>query len=116
MPGNRVVMIIAVAITMATQINSVAAQQAVYTNSSDSFHLLEATVADVHQAFASGDISCRGLVELYLKRINAYDKTGPNLNTMQNMNPNVLETADQMDEAYQSSGPLGTVALASRLL
>ncbi len=107
MPGNRVVMIIAVAITMATQINSVAAQQAVYTNSSDSFHLLEATVADVHQAFASGDISCRGLVELYLKRINAYDKTGPNLNTMQNMNPNVLETADQMDEAYQSSGPLG---------
>lgn len=84
-----------------------AAQQAIDTNSLGPFYLLEATVVDVHQAFQSGEITCRGLVELYLQRIEAYDKTGPNLNAMQNLNPNLIQIAEQMDEAYQSSGPTG---------
>ncbi|MGY8814992.1 MAG: amidase, partial [Gammaproteobacteria bacterium] len=84
-----------------------AAQEAEETNNAVPFHLLEATVADVHQAFQSGQITCRGLVELYLQRIKAYDKTGPNLNAMQNLNPNVIQIAEQMDEAYQTSGLTG---------
>jgi Asp-tRNA(Asn)/Glu-tRNA(Gln) amidotransferase A subunit family amidase len=84
-----------------------AAQEAVDTNSPVPFHLLEATIDDVHQAFDSGEITCRGLVEMYLQRIEAYDKTGPNLTAVQTLNPDVIRIAEQMDETYQSSGLTG---------
>ena len=51
------------------------------------FHLLEARIADVHAALQSRQITCRELVGLYLKRIQAYDKSGPGLNAIQTMNP-----------------------------
>src|SRR5262245_51956966 len=38
------------------------------------FHLLEATIEDIHGAFQSKRITCRELVDLYIKRIEAYDK------------------------------------------
>ena len=37
------------------------------------FHLEEATIADIQGAIKSGGITTRGLVELYLKRIQAYN-------------------------------------------
>ena len=37
------------------------------------FHLEEATIADIQYAIASGQISTVGVVELYLKRIKAYN-------------------------------------------
>jgi amidase len=84
-----------------------AAQEAEETNGPTAFHLLEATIADVHHAFESGELTCRRLVELYLKRIEAYDKTGPDLNALQTLNPDAIRIAEQMDETYQSSGPVG---------
>jgi Asp-tRNA(Asn)/Glu-tRNA(Gln) amidotransferase A subunit family amidase len=83
------------------------AQQAEETNSSVPFHLLEATIDDVHHAFSSGEMTCRQLVELYIKRIEAYDKTGPGLTAVQTLNPNAIRIAEQMDETYQSSGLTG---------
>jgi amidase len=50
------------------------------------FHLLEATIDSVQAALRSGQISCHTLVGLYLKRIEAYDKLGPSLNAVQNIN------------------------------
>ena len=41
------------------------------------FHLLESTIDDVHAAFRAKRTTCRALVGLYLKRIEAYDKAGP---------------------------------------
>ena len=47
------------------------------------FHLLETTIDEVHSALRSRQTTCRALVELYLKRIQAYDKSGPSLNAIQ---------------------------------
>ncbi len=41
------------------------------------FHLLEATIDDIHEAFQAKQLTCRALIELYLRRIDAYDKAGP---------------------------------------
>ena len=40
------------------------------------FEVEEATIADVHAAFMSGELTCVGLVQSYLDRIEAYDKRG----------------------------------------
>ena len=37
------------------------------------FHLQEATIDDIHQAIRAGQITCRGLVQLYLNRAKAYN-------------------------------------------
>ena len=58
-----------------------------------SFQLLEATIDDVHAALTSGQITCRGLVQRYLDRIEAYDDAGPALNTIQFVNPGALREA-----------------------
>jgi len=67
-----------------------------------SFHLLETTIDDVHAAMRSGDLTCRRLVELYLKRIEAYDKAGPRLNAVQTVNPRALEEAERMDREFRA--------------
>jgi Asp-tRNA(Asn)/Glu-tRNA(Gln) amidotransferase A subunit family amidase len=71
------------------------------------FHLQEATIDDIHEALKSGQITCRGLVQHYLNRIEAYDKHGPALNAIQFINPNALQEADKLDMAFKSSGPVG---------
>ena len=43
------------------------------------FRLVEATIDEVRAALASKQITCRALVEQYIKRIEAYDKSGPAL-------------------------------------
>ena len=35
------------------------------------FHLLEATIGDVHRAIQEGQITCQGIVQAYLKRARA---------------------------------------------
>jgi amidase len=73
----------------------------------------EATIASVTQAFATGSLTCRQLVEGYLARIAAYDDHGPALNALITLNPRALATADAMDAAYRldrsAVGPLHCV-------
>ena len=71
------------------------------------FHLLETTIDDIHAALQSKRITCRELVNLYIKRIQAYDKEGPQLNAVQTINPRALQEAERLDTAYASSGPVG---------
>src|SRR5437667_4425951 len=71
------------------------------------FHLLEATIDEIHAALQSKRITCRELVNLYLKRIAAYDKEGPRLNAVQTITPRALQEAERLDAAYASSGPVG---------
>ncbi len=76
-------------------------------NGAGGFHLLETTIDDVRAALNSGQVTCRTLVDLYLKRIKAYDGAGPTLNAIQTINPHALSEADRLDAAYRSSGPVG---------
>jgi Asp-tRNA(Asn)/Glu-tRNA(Gln) amidotransferase A subunit family amidase len=71
------------------------------------FHLIEATISSIHDAYRSKQLTARGLVELYLARIDAYDKNGPNLNAVITINPNALEDASRLDEAFAASGLVG---------
>src|SRR5438477_2758172 len=71
------------------------------------FHLLEAGIEDVQSALKSGRVTCRDLTQLYLKRIAAYDKSGPNLNAVQTLNPEALREAEGLDVAWKASGPVG---------
>ncbi len=69
------------------------------------FSLEEATVADINAAFDAGALTSEGLTQLYLNRIDAYDKQGPTLNSLITVNPNSLETAQALDLERQTTGP-----------
>jgi Asp-tRNA(Asn)/Glu-tRNA(Gln) amidotransferase A subunit family amidase len=71
------------------------------------FQVMETTIADVHDAYRSGKLTARELTQMYLDRINAYDKQGPNINCVITVNPKALDEAAELDAAYKSSGPVG---------
>jgi Asp-tRNA(Asn)/Glu-tRNA(Gln) amidotransferase A subunit family amidase len=71
------------------------------------FQLLEATIADIHDAYASGALTARRLVQSYLDRIEAFDRNGPRINAVISVNPQALEEADRLDAALKRSGPVG---------
>src|SRR5262245_23386002 len=72
-----------------------------------SYRLQETTIAQIHSAFRDGSLTCRGLVEQYLKRIEAHDKQGAKLNAIVQNNPDALKIADDLDRRYRQSGPVG---------
>ncbi len=71
------------------------------------FRLLEATIDDIHRAYKSGQLTSRQLVQMYLDRIEAYDKKGPALNAIITVNSKALEEADRLDAAFKASGLVG---------
>ena len=71
------------------------------------FTLDEATIADIHAAFRGGSLTCRSLVEQYIKRIEADDKQGAALNAIVMVNPRALDVADDLDRRFRQSGPVG---------
>ncbi len=71
------------------------------------FELLEATIEDVHEAYRAEQLTCRQLVQLYLDRIEAYDKNGPAINSIITLNSKALEEADKLDAAFKASGFVG---------
>ncbi|GAB3805389.1 amidase [Spirosoma humi] len=76
---------------------------------SDEFELNELTIGDLQKKMQSGQSSSVAITQLYLDRIEAIDKNGPNLNAVIEVNPDALTIAKAMDEARQSGktrGPL----------
>jgi Asp-tRNA(Asn)/Glu-tRNA(Gln) amidotransferase A subunit family amidase len=71
------------------------------------FDLIEATIDDIHTAYKSGRLTCRQLVQMYLDRIEAFDKKGPAINAIITLNSDALKEADRLDAAYKTSGPVG---------
>ncbi len=71
------------------------------------FAILETTISNVHEAYKSGQLSARQLVQMYLDRIDAYDKKGPAINAIISINPKALEEADRLDAAFKASGFVG---------
>jgi amidase len=69
------------------------------------FDPYEMTIAEIHQAMRSGKITCRQLVEFYLKRIAAFDQS-TKLNSIVIINPDALTEADKLDEEFKHSGKL----------
>jgi amidase len=71
------------------------------------FTLDETTIPDIHAALRGGSLTCRSLVEQYLKRIDADDKQGAALNAIVMVNPRALAAADDLDRRFTQSGPVG---------
>jgi len=74
---------------------------------SSKFPLVEATIADIHEAMESGDVTAQYLVDGYLKRIEAFDKQGPSINSIIIINPEAMATAKYLDSIYAESGMVG---------
>jgi Asp-tRNA(Asn)/Glu-tRNA(Gln) amidotransferase A subunit family amidase len=70
------------------------------------FEYMEATVAGVHAALLAKEITCRDVVEFYLRRIEAYDAKGPRLNAVILVNPRAREEADRLDAEFRKTGKL----------
>ncbi|MGO9591148.1 MAG: amidase [Candidatus Acidiferrales bacterium] len=71
------------------------------------FELDEITIAELQEGMRSGKITSRGLANRYLARIAEIDKAGPSLNSVIELNPEVLGIADQLDAERKSKGPRG---------
>jgi amidase len=54
-----------------------------------------ATIGELRQALAAGDTTSTGLVQAYLTRIAAYDRAGPRLNAVREVNPDAPAIATQ---------------------
>src|SRR5262249_54044867 len=67
----------------------------------------EATIADIHTAFKAKTLTCRALVQMYIDRIEAYDRKGPALNAIVVVNPDALKLADTLDAKFAQAGPTG---------
>jgi amidase len=73
------------------------------------FELDEETIGSLREKLASGKYTSEQLVQLYLKRIDAIDKDGPQLNSVIEVNPDAVAIAVAMDKelkAGKSRGPL----------
>jgi amidase len=62
------------------------------------FHLNEATIADIERAFRSDLLSPELLVHMYLARIAAYDNAGPKLSSYMHVNEHAVETARALED------------------
>lgn len=67
------------------------------TNLND-FPLLEATAAQLQQWMTEGAYSAKDLAALYLKRIEEIDRSGPQLRSVIEINPEALSMAEQLDK------------------
>ncbi len=73
------------------------------------FRVEEATSAEIHAALKAGRITCRGMVEEYLRRIDAYDKNGPALNAIVVTNSDAQKQADELDRRTAQGSFVGSL-------
>lgn len=67
---------------------------------------MELTIAQAHEAMLAGTLTSRQLVEAYLDRIEAYDRSGPTINAIILENPRALARADSLDRELRRTGAL----------
>lgn len=71
------------------------------------FDLQTASIEDIHAAVDYGALTYERLVGLYLNRIDAYDKNGPQVRAVIAVNPRAMEDARALDVERRASGRRG---------
>ena len=71
------------------------------------FQIVETSVDGIHNAMKAGRLTAHQLVAQYLDRIDAYDKRGPNINSVITLNPQAVAEADKLDAQYKATGFVG---------
>ena len=69
--------------------------------------LEEVTISELQVEMTAGSITARQLTEMYIERIQALDKKGPNLQSVIEINPDAVEIAQQLDRERAATGPRG---------
>ncbi len=95
----------AAAIATSWAIASAAAQPP----ASPAFDLEETTIAGLQQRMQAGQDTARSLVDKYLARIEAIDRSGPSLHSVLEINPDARTIADRLDAERRSGrirGPM----------
>jgi amidase len=69
--------------------------------------LVDATLEEMQAKMEAGELTSYDLVLLYLERIAAYDKGGPALNSVLELNPDALFIAKALDAERAKKGPRG---------
>ena len=72
-----------------------------------SFDVQEASIAQIQSALATKRTTCHAVVEQFVRRIDAYDKNGPAINAIVEINSKALNEADDLDRRMQTTGPVG---------
>ncbi len=73
----------------------------------DGFDIVEATIDEIHDAMEAGDVSSEELVNAYLDRIDAYDRNGPEINSVITVNDGAVDRAIELDRTLESEGLVG---------
>jgi amidase len=84
---------------------ALAATVALSANAAKTIDLDTATIADLNAAFAAGTLTAEKLVQLCMARIQAYDKQGPSLHAVMQLNPKAIEIARALDAERKAKGP-----------
>jgi amidase len=71
------------------------------------FELAEATIGDLQRAMERGERSSRSIVDAYLERIEALDRSGPSLGAIIETNPDARSIAESLDEERRARGARG---------
>jgi amidase len=71
------------------------------------FELEEITIAELQAGMASGRYTAKGVVQLYLERIAAMDRTGVTLQSIIETNPEALALAEALDRERAAKGARG---------
>jgi len=69
------------------------------------FEVTEASILEIQSALESGEVTSVEITRRYLDRISAYDRSGPELNSLVRINPGALEIAAALDEERRTTGP-----------
>jgi amidase len=86
---------------------AIAAGEAAAPQTAPPFDVQEASIAQIHAAMKAERLTCRALVEQYLRRIDAFDKQGPAINAIVLINPEAATLADDLDRRFAASGFVG---------
>jgi len=73
---------------------------------SGAFEVVEASIADIHAAMREGRLTSVELVRAYMARIEAYDRKGPAINAIIEVNANALKRAGELDAELARTGSL----------
>ncbi len=67
----------------------------------------EATIRKLQEGMSSGRLTSRDIVRAYMDRIALYDRQGPGLNSVLELNPEALLIAEALDAERARKGPRG---------
>ena len=70
----------------------------------DSEFIVEASILKLQALMESSQLCSRRLTEIYLERIYAYDRAGPRINSILEINPDALKIAETLDAERMKSG------------